>query len=119
MGTLELSDGRVVPMRVIVQGAVKVICATVERDYSDCLLLHVDLLSKYAVVDYVGSGRDGVPIVYLTTTERTFNVDETKPMDMQTVIAFPEQNGWRIFAATAERYTLALVLLAPGGKTVA
>jgi len=111
--------GDMVPMLVIVQGAVIVNCAAVARGYGDCLLLHVDLLSKYAAVDYVGSDSDGVPIVYLTTTERTFNVDETKPMDMQTVIAFPEQKGWRIFAATVERYTLALVLLAPGGKTVA
>jgi len=105
--------GDMVPMLVVVQGAVLTNYATVARDYGDCLLLHVDLLSKYTVVDYVRSDSDGVPIVYLTTTERTFNLDETKPMDMQTVIAFPEQKGWRVFAATVERYALALVLLAP------
>lgn len=106
--------GDAVPMLVTTQGAVRVSCATVERDYGDCLLLHVDLHSKYAEMTATMSGDEEGPSVFLSATADTLHLDETQPHGQDTTIEFHEHKGWRVFAACGPgRYTLALVLVAP------
>jgi hypothetical protein len=109
--------GDVVPMRVTTQGAVRVNVATVERDYGDCLLVHVDLHSKYAEMTSAMSGDDEGPSVFLSAAEDTLHLDETQPRGQDTTIEFHEHIGWRVFASSGPgRYTLALVLLAPDAE---
>lgn len=106
--------GDMVPMVVTTQGAVRVNCATVERDYGDCLLLNVDLHSKYAEMSATMSGDGQGPSVFLSADERTLHLDETQPRGQDTTIEFPEHKGWRVFASSGPgRYTLTLVLVAP------
>jgi hypothetical protein len=107
--------GDAVPMLVTTQGAVRVNCATVERDYGDCLLVHVDLHSKRAEKSAIlMSGDDDGPSVFLSAGPETLHLDETKPRGRDTIIQFPEHKGWSVFASSGPgRYTLALVLLAP------
>lgn len=106
--------GDAVPMLVTTQGAVRVNGATVERDYGDCLLVNVDLHSKYAELFAVLTGDDEGPSVFLSAGERTLHLDETQPRGQDTTIEFYEHKGWRVFASSGPgRYTLALVLVAP------
>ena len=106
--------GDAVPMLVTTQGAVRVNGATVERDYGDCLLVNVDLHSKYAELFAILTGDDEGPSVFLSAGERTLHLDETQPRGQDTTIEFHEHKGWRVFASSGPgRYTLALVLVAP------
>jgi hypothetical protein len=101
-------------MRVTAQGAVRVNAATVVRDYGDCVLAHVDLHSKRAVLDCVGSSDEEGPCIYLTADEHTLHLDDSKPLDAATVVEFHELIGWRVFCADGPgRYTVAVTLLAP------
>jgi hypothetical protein len=106
--------GDIVEMRVLVQGAIRVNCACVERDYGDCLLLYVDLHSKYAKVDCVGSSDESGPVVYISADENTIHLDDSKPRNLATEIEFHELKGWRVFGTDGPgRYTLAVTLVAP------
>lgn len=101
------------PMRVTLQGAVEVNFAVVKRDYGDCLLAYVDLHSKHAILDCVGSSDVDGPILYLVADENTQNIDEKKPRDSVTVIEFHEHKRWRVFCANISRYTISITLVAP------
>lgn len=106
--------GDIVPVNVAVQGGVRVNTAVAVLDCGNCLLLRVDLHSKYARLLSVGSGEEEGPSVYLAADKNTLNLDETKPRDAVTLIEFPEFEGWSVFAANEPgRYTMALVLLEP------
>lgn len=113
--TVRHQRGDAVPMLVTTQGAVRVNRATVERDYGDCLLVHVDLHSKYAEMTDTTSGDNEGPSVFFCATADTLHLDETQPRGQDTTIEFHEHKGWRVFASSGPgRYTLALVLVAPG-----
>jgi hypothetical protein len=106
--------GDELPMLVTVQGAVRVNAATVVRDYGDCVLVHVDLHSKRAVLDCVGGSDDGGPCIYLVADEHTLHLNNSQPRDAATVVEFHELRGWRVFCADGPgRYTVAVTLLAP------
>ena len=106
--------GDELPMRVTVQGAVRVNSATVERDYGDCLLVHVDLHSKRAVLECTGGSDEEGPCIYLGADENTLHLDDSQPREASTVVEFHELRGWRVFCADGPgRYTVSLALLAP------
>jgi len=107
--------GATLPMRITTQGAVMVGGASVWRDYGDCLLVYVDLHSKRAKLSCtIGGDDDSGPGVCLEADDNTLDLDESKPVDSETMIEFPELKGWSVFAADGPaRYTLALTLLAP------
>lgn len=102
------------PMLVTTQGAVQVRDATVMRDYGDCLLVHVELHSKYAeMTSHTSSDEEG-PSVFLSATEDTLYLDKKQPRGQDTTIEFHKHKGWRVFASSGpNNYTLALVLVSP------
>lgn len=104
-------------MLVTTQGAVRVNSATVERDYGDCLLVHVDLHSKYAELSAILTGDEEGPSVFLSAGAETLHLDDTQPRGQDTTIEFHNHEGWRVFASSGPwRYTLALVLVAPDAQ---
>jgi hypothetical protein len=109
--------GDALPLRLTAQGAVRVNAAMVVRDYGDCVLAHVDLDSKRAVLDCTSSGDGEGPRLYLSADEHTLNVDENQPRDAATVVEFCELRGWHVFCAEGPgRYTLTVTLLAPDAE---
>lgn len=105
--------GDLVQMKVT-PGAVRVNCAIVERDYGDCMLVNVDLHSKYAEMSAVWRSDDDCPIVVLSATASTRHLDDAHPRTQDTEIEFCEHKGWRVFAYSGPgRYTLSLTLVAP------
>ena len=105
--------GDAVPM-LVTQGAVRVNGARVERDYGDCLLVYVDLHSKYAELFTILTSDEEGPSVFLSAGEETLHLDETQLRGQDTTIEFYEHKGWRVFASSGPvRYTLSLVLVAP------
>jgi hypothetical protein len=109
-----MTDHTPIPMRVVVQGAVLVNGAVIVRDYGDCLLVAVDLRTKYAEYACDSFGTVEGPQVYLFASPYTLKLDENQPRDAMTAIEFHEHPGWRVYAKYGpNRYTLKLVLLAP------
>lgn len=102
------------PMRVVTQGAVRVGSATVARDYGDCLLVYVDMISKHAQVEYTNWGADEGPSVSLVADAATLNVYDQVMREKATCIEFQTLKGWQVFSATGpDRYTMTLTLIAP------
>lgn len=99
------------------QGAILVNDATVERDHGDCILVYVDLTSKYARLSATGGGDHCGPSLVLYADAETLDILPGKTEEDLTMIEFPTLVGWRIFSANEpQRYTLALTLVAPQGK---
>jgi len=81
----------------------------VYRDGQDVIALAVDLESKRCRVTSFGF-MDGVPNVGISADEYSIYLDEAKPRDEDTHIAFPEYAGWSIWCADISKYTLAVCL---------
>jgi hypothetical protein len=105
--------GEDMPMSIS-RGAVLVNNAFVERDFGDCVLVSVDLHSKYAELAGTSSGSSGGPCVYLHATEHSLHLDAAAQKDAATTIEFHDLVGWRVFSSYGPaRYTLDLTLVAP------
>ena len=102
-------------MRVLTQGSVRVNAAEVAHDFGACVLVSVDLLSKYADVDSTSTGKGCAPTVYLAASANTTDLDKSKDIDSLTEIAFHEHKGWDIFCVgNPTRYTMTLALVDRG-----
>jgi hypothetical protein len=109
-----MTDHTQMPMRVVAQGAVLVAGAEIVRNYGDCLLVAVDLGTKYAEYACDSFGAEEAPQVYLFASPYTIKLCENQPRDAMTCIEFHEHPGWRVYAKDGpQRHTLKLVLLAP------
>ena len=103
--------GDLVPI-VITQGAIRVSEAIVERDYGDCLLVIVNLHSKYAIFHTESYGKDHGPIIYLGASINSLNLDENFDIDHMTSIEFNDLKGWRVFSISEPcRYSLMITLI--------
>jgi hypothetical protein len=112
--TVRRQRGDAMPMRITVDGAVRVNGALVERDYGDCVLVEVDLHSKYCEMGGTTSGGNGGPSVWLMASQHSLHLDDSKPRDAMTEIEFYEHVGWSVFSAYGPaRYTMMLTLISP------
>jgi hypothetical protein len=104
-------DPRETELSIRQQGAVIVNGAIVVRESPDIACISVDLRSKRAQISGVCGDLEGTPELMLSASAETLHLDETKAMDEETLIGFPEFNGWRVFAADLSRYTLSVCLV--------
>lgn len=113
-----LTSSKEVPYRISTQGAVLVDAAFLARDYGDCLLIHVELQSKYAHLLATGGGNGHGPELFLSAGPETLHVAEGVDRDTVTVVEFHEHTNWDVFIASDPgRYTMAVVIVAPEALT--
>lgn len=91
------------------EGPVRVNAAWVLAKGPSVVALSIDLHTKYAEVGGLSGDR-----ILLSVTERTLHLDETKPKDDFTVIAFPAFPGYTVHCADLGRYTLSVCLVHMG-----
>lgn len=107
----KLNRGVIFPIN-IAPGIIRVNNAVVERDYGDCILLCVDLRSKYAELQCISSFNSGFPCVFLSANRDTLYIDDNK--DQATVIEFTGLTGWTIWSVSGPyRYSVYVTLIAP------
>lgn len=81
------------------------------KDYGDCLLVEIDLLSKYAEASMTVVDHEGNLSVVFSPTEDTLHIDETKK-EKDTWVNFEMDNGWSFFSVgQPQRYTCRVVLV--------
>lgn len=101
--------GDVLPIE-IKAGAVRVSHAYVHMAAESILLVYIDMHSKRADLIGTFTAGDSTPGVMLGADEHTLHLDETKDREALTDVGFPTLKGWRIFCASAARYTVSVTL---------
>lgn len=77
---------------------------------SSCVLIEVDLVSKYAeTAGFVAAWPNNLCGVFLTKNKETLYADKNR--DDDTLILFKDFPGYRIFSASIFRYTLCAALV--------
>jgi hypothetical protein len=94
---------------IIKQGAPIVNDGFVYREGKGIVAIHIDLCSKYCIIDATGEC-DSISSIYVGTDKRSIKLDESKNGEM-TEISFPDYKGWDIWSATLARYTLRVCLI--------
>lgn len=90
-------------------GAVKIDNTRGLHRSGDSAVIDLSTETKYPHVLSWGDD-DGVPHVMLSASERTLNVDTTRPRSDVTVVRFPDHAGFRVVAADAGRRTVVVTL---------
>jgi hypothetical protein len=110
-------DKKPVTISIAHQGAVRVGGGGyVHRGADGIACIYVDMDSKYAEIA-MHSGGLNYPRAWLMAGDSTLHLDNDRPRDDMTEIAFPDYPGWSIFAIDICRYTLSVVLLSPEVQT--
>jgi hypothetical protein len=109
------NDRALVPIEIRRQGRpiVNAESAYIAAGGVGCAAIYIDMRSKRCEVFGTGSDFDDVPTVDVEAVEGSLHLDESKEPEEWTEIAFPTYKGWRVFSASASRYTLAICLIAP------
>lgn len=94
------------PITIIQQGAPRVNVAWIKASSETVAAIFVDLHSKRCDIDDL----DG-QIRIRAIPEISLHLDDAKPVNSETVIAFPEFAGWEVFLAEISRYTLRVCLV--------
>lgn len=97
------------PAIVIQDGEIVVDFYKAIAQHGDVVLVTVELISKFAVIDWHGTLND-IAFVSLRADESTMRTNEKK-RGQTTNIAFSNFPGFRVFAAQINRYMLSVALV--------
>lgn len=84
--------------------------AYVEKESEDILCLIIDMKSKYCEISCTGSGIS-IPFLHIEATGRSLYLHKKYLTEEDTQISFPQLKNWNIYATSAGRYTINVVLI--------